>query len=170
MQDKRASIVRALEEHSNWSDRKIAQLLGVSHPYVAKVRKDLGLSTKGSGAKGNSAQGRKSYGTRLLPTGYGKADILTLVDLLIEKLSEYYEDTSKSPDPVVAAMSKLVRFAYNVGLYSHEEDVYFEMLDSGKKWLCFNCQTPVLPGTNCSKCGASTKMYPPTEYPPAPSG
>jgi DNA-directed RNA polymerase subunit RPC12/RpoP len=48
-EDKRAAARRLLEIHPEWSNREIARRLGVSHPFVGKVRRALEAEAEASG-------------------------------------------------------------------------------------------------------------------------
>lgn len=57
-EDKWAASRRLLEFHPEWSNREIARRLGVSHPFVAKVRKTMEEEARASGNDFQMPEGR----------------------------------------------------------------------------------------------------------------
>jgi hypothetical protein len=101
-EDQRRAVIRALEdeEWSTWSDRKIAEVTGVSHPTVSKIRKEFlgeqkppveSLSTgKKPKVERLSTNGKTPKKKALAPTPVPAWDELTWAvhDWAIAKLSE----------------------------------------------------------------------------------
>jgi hypothetical protein len=56
--EKRTAVLRLLKEHLEWSNRKIAELAGVSHTFVANLR-DGNVATQAAGDAAYTEQSRK---------------------------------------------------------------------------------------------------------------
>jgi hypothetical protein len=45
-EEERAKAEAAMREHPEWTDRRIAEACGISHPFVAKVRTEMSRRTE----------------------------------------------------------------------------------------------------------------------------